>query len=217
MANTETTLTIETRDKVGTTASNAVRHAGKIPAVIYGHGDTAENVTVNEHAFTDLLHHAGRNGIVRLSGGAQHSQTALVRSVAYHPTSRRVLHVDFLRVSANESIAAELPIVTVGVARGIREAGGVMDVVTHQLEIEGPANAIPDQIEVDVSALSIHEHITAADVKLPDGFSMVTPSDTIVVSIEPSRTERDLEQAAAGPAAAAEPEVIGTASDAKPE
>jgi large subunit ribosomal protein L25 len=205
-------LSVEIRERVGTTGSNALRHAGKIPAVLYGHGVAPEHLAVDAHAFEELLHHGGRNAIVTLTGGAK-VETALVREVAIHPVSRKVIHADLLRVSADEAIATEIQVITVGVPRGVREDGGVMDVITHELEIEGPASKIPEHLEVNVEELGLHEHVTAADVKLPEGFKMLTPADTVVVGVEPSRTERDLEEAAAGPTEAAEPEVIG----AKPE
>ena len=205
----ELKLSTESRAKTGTTGSNALRRAGKIPVVLYGHGAAPEHVAVDAHAFEELLHHGGRNAIITLSGGTKRGETALVRAVQYHPVSRHILHADLQRVSARETITATLPVITAGVARGIRESGGVMDVVTHALEIEGPAGSIPEHIEVDVSELDLHDHVTAGDVTLPEGFKMVTPADAIVVAIEPSRTERDLEEAATGPAEAAEPEVIG--------
>lgn len=213
----ELKLSIESRAKTGTTGANALRRTGKIPVVLYGHGAAPEHVAVDAHAFEELLHHGGRNAIITLSGGAKRGETALVRAVQYHPVSRHVLHADLQRVSARETITATLPVVTTGVARGIREAGGVMDVVTHQLEIEGPAGSIPEHIEVDVSELGLHDHVTAGNVTLPEGFTMVTPADTIVVSVEPSRTERELEEASAGPAEAAEPQVIGGAPSADKE
>lgn len=215
MATKELKLSVETRAKVGTTGSNALRHAGKIPAVVYGHGAAPEHIALDAHAFDDLLHHGGRNAIVTLTGGEKRSETALIRVVQYHPVSHRVLHADLQRVSANETIGAKLAVVTVGVARGIKESGGVMDVVTHELEIEGPANAIPENIEIDVTELGLHEHILAGDVKLPSGFKMLTPADTTVVAVEPSRTERDLEEAAAGPGEAAEPQVIGAVPESE--
>jgi large subunit ribosomal protein L25 len=205
-------LTVEARDRLGTTGSNALRHTGKIPVVLYGHGVATEHLAIDAHAFEELLHHGGRNTIITLSGDGK-SETALVRDVAFNPVSRRIIHADLQRVSANEAIASKLAVVAIGVPRGVRELGGVMDVITRELEIEGPASRIPEHLEIDVEQLGIHEHVTAADVKLPDGFKMLTPGDTVVVAIEPSRTERDLEEAAAGPAEAAEPEVIG----AKPE
>jgi len=215
VATKELKLSVETRAKVGTTGSNALRHAGKIPAVVYGHGAAPEHIALDAHAFDDLLHHGGRNAIVTLTGGEKRSETALIRVVQYHPVSHRVLHADLQRVSANETIGAKLAVVTVGIARGIKESGGVMDVVTHELEIEGPANAIPENIEIDVTELGLHEHILAGDVKLPSGFKMLTPADTTVVAVEPSRTERDLEEAAAGPGEAAEPQVIGAVPESE--
>ena len=215
MASKELALAVEPRTAVGTTSSHALRRAGKIPAVLYGHGAAPQHLAMDARAFDDLLHHGGRHAIVTLTGGPR-KETALVRTVQYHPVSHRAIHADLQRVSADETITANLAVVTVGVARGIREAGGVMDVVTHELEIEGPANRIPEHLEVDVTNLGVHEHATAADVALPKGFTMRTAPDTIVVSIEPSRTERELEEAAAGPAPAPEPEVIG-AQEPPPE
>jgi len=208
----ELKLAVEPRARLGTTGANALRHAGKIPAVLYGHGVAPAHLALDAHAFEELLHKSGRNAIITLTGGSK-TETALVRDVALHPVSRRVLHADLQRVSADESIASELAVVTVGVPRGVREHGGVMDVVVHQLEIVGPASRIPENLEIDVEQLGIHEHVTAGDVKLPEGFKMVTPPETVVVVVEASRTERELEEAAAGPTEAAEPEVIG----AKPE
>jgi large subunit ribosomal protein L25 len=208
MATKDLKLAIEPRSKTGTTGAQGLRAEGKIPAVIYGHGTAPEHVAIDAHVFEDLLHHGGRTGMITLTGGAGKSETALVREIQRHPVSHKVLHADLLRVSANEAVSAERPIVTVGVARGVKDSGGVMDVITHALEIEGPANQIPEHLEVDVTELGLNEHITAGDVKLPAGFRLLTPADQTVVAIEASRTERDVEEAATGPVEAAEPVVI---------
>jgi large subunit ribosomal protein L25 len=205
----ELTLVIEPRRKLGTTGASALRREGKIPAVVYGHGAAPEHVAIDARAFNDLLHHGGRNAIVTLADGRKKGETALVRDVQIDPVSRHVIHADLLRVSADEAVSAKLHVVTIGVARGVREFGGVMDVVTHELEIEGPASRIPEHLEVDVSELGIHDHVNAGDIALPEGFTLLTSPDAIVVSIEPSRTERELEEAAAGPAEAVEPEIVG--------
>jgi large subunit ribosomal protein L25 len=84
-----------------------------------------------------------------------------------------------------------------------------MDVVTHELEVSGPASRIPEHLEVDVTPLGIHQHVTAGEIPLPAGFRLVTPPETLVVAIEPSRTARELEEAASPAEAAAEPQVIG--------
>ena len=209
MATKELKLSIETREKLGTTGAQSLRRHGKIPAVVYGHGTAAQHVAIDARAFDDILHHGGRNSIVTLSEGGKKGETALVRELQFDPVTRRVIHADLLRVSADEAVTVELQVVTVGTARGVREQGGVMDVLMHALELEGPANRIPEHLEIDVTELGIHEHINASDVKLPSGFTMVTPGDTVVVAIEASRTERELEEAAAGPTEAAEPQIVG--------
>jgi large subunit ribosomal protein L25 len=208
-------LSIETRQKLGTGGATALRRHGKIPAVLYGHGTAPQHVALDARAFDDILHHGGRNSIITLTDGAKKGETALVRELQLDPVTRRVIHADLLRVSADEAVTVELPVVTVGTPRGVREFGGVMDVLMHALEIEGPANRIPEHLEIDVSELGIHEHVTASQVKLPNGFTMITPADTLVVAIEPSRTERELEEAAAGPTEAAEPEIVGAETPAE--
>jgi large subunit ribosomal protein L25 len=212
----ELTLSVEPRAKLGTTGAKALRHAGKIPAVVYGHGDQPDHIALDAHAFEELLHHGGRNAIITLTEGRRKRQTALVRDLQLDPVSRRIVHADLQRVSADETISAWLPVVTVGTAEGVKSFGAVMDVIEHELEVEGPADRIPEHLEIDVTRLGVHEHATAGDVPLPDGFKLLTPPETIVVSIEPSRTARELEEAAPAAEEVAEPEVIG-AEPATPE
>ncbi|HET6275641.1 MAG TPA: 50S ribosomal protein L25 [Candidatus Cybelea sp.] len=209
MATKEFKLAVEQRAKLGTTGAQALRAAGKVPAVLYGHGAVPEHLALDAHAFDELLHRAGRNAIITLTDSGSKRQTVLVRQIQRHPVSRRVVHADLQRVSADETIDARLAIVTVGVAEGVRNAGAVMDVVTHELEVSGPASRIPEHLEVDVTPLGIHQHVTAGEIPLPAGFRLVTPPETLVVAIEPSRTARELEEAASPAEAAAEPQVIG--------
>jgi large subunit ribosomal protein L25 len=216
MPTKELTLPVERRTRLGTTGAKALRTAGKVPAVVYGHGDMPEHIAVDLHAFEELLHHGGRNAIVTLTDGGRKRQTALVRELQLDPVSRRIVHADLQRVSADEAISARLAIVTVGIAEGVRSFGAVMDVITHELEVEGPASRIPEHLEIDVSQLGVHDHVTAAEVALPKDFKLLTPPETIVVSIEPSRTARELEEAAPAAEEIAEPEVIG-AEPAPPE
>ena len=208
MASKEVQLAIEHREKLGTTGSNALRRVGKIPAIVYGHGTAADNIAFDAHAFEELLHHAGRNAIITLSDEKSKKQMAMVRELQTDPISRRIVHVDLQRVTANEAIVARLPVVTTGVADGVRNMGAVMDVIVHEIEIEGPANKIPENVEIDVTALGVHDHVTAGSIPLPAGFKLITPADTMIVTIEPSRTAQDLEEAAT-PAEQAEPQVIG--------
>lgn len=213
MATKERTLAVERREKLGTSGANALRHAGKIPAVLYGHGTDPLHLAFDERTFDELLHHGGRTGVITLTMAGKKADTALVRDIARNPVSRHIQHVDLQRVSEHEAVHAKLPLVTTGVARGVKDFGGVMDVLVHEIEVEGAVDELPDHLEVDVSDLGIHQHCTAADVKLPKGFKLLTSADTIVVSVEASKTAQHLEEAASGAGEQATPEVIG----AKPE
>ena len=202
-------LAFERRAKSGTTGAHALRAAGLLPAVLYGHGAPPQNIAIDAKAFDELLHRGGRNGIVTLTEPGQKSDTALVRDVQRNPVTRKIIHVDLQRVGEHESVRAKLPIVTVGVARGVKDSGGVMDVIMHEVEIEGPADQLPERLEIDVTALGIHEHVTAADIKIPHGITMITAADTTIVSIEASRTAQQVEDATVAPVEQLQPEVIG--------
>lgn len=210
MATKDLRLAIERREKSGTTGAHALRALGKLPAVLYGHGAPPQNIAFDAKMFDELLHRGGRNGIFTLTEAGQKSDTALVREVQRNPVTRKIIHVDLQRVGEHESVRAKLPIVTIGVARGVKDSGGVMDVIAHEIEIEGPADQLPERIEVDVTELGINEHVTAADVKIPNGFTLVTAADATIVAIEASRTAQQVEEAATvSPAEQLQPEVIG--------
>jgi len=200
MASTSDKLAVETRTATGTTAAKALRHEGKIPAVLFGHGATPQALVLDAKAFDELLHAGGRNHLLNLTIDGKPGETALVRDVQRDPITRRVVHADFQRVGATETISASLPVVTVGVASGVKLDGGVMEVHVHALDVTGPANALPDHIEIDVSALGIHDHITAADIKLPEKIVLDIDSSTVVVSVAPPRTEQEAEVTPATPA-----------------
>jgi large subunit ribosomal protein L25 len=203
-------LAIERRDGGGTGKSKALRHAGKVPGVVYGHGSN-QLISVDRRALDDLLHRGGRTGLIELQIGGKRFDTALVREIQIDPVSRKTIHVDLQRVTATEKVHASVPVVTIGTPDGVRNFGGVMDVIVHELEIEGPANKLPDHLEVDVYNLGIHEHVSASDVKLPAGFKLLTNPEMIVVTVEASKTARALEEAevAAVVPEQVQPELIG--------
>ena len=134
--------------------------------------------------------HGGRRRqllTITIDGGT--TDTALVRNVQRDPISRRVIHADLQRVGRSEAISSAVPIIAIGTPAGVREFGGVLDIVAHEIEITGPADKIPEHLEVNVTNLGIRDHATAADVKLPPGFKLDTPADTVIVSVEPPRTQ----------------------------
>lgn len=207
------TLSVQTRPQAGTTAANRLRKTGRFPAVLFGHGATPLSISLDAKAFVELLHAGGKNKLLSLTIDGKGGDTALIRDVQRDPITRRIIHADLQRVSATEMVGASLPIVTVGVAEGVRNAGAVMDVIVHTLDVEGPANAIPPNIEVDVSELGLHQHLAAGDVKLPPNFKLRIDPSTILISIEPSRTEQQMAEAAV---ASPEPVEVPTVAETAP-
>jgi large subunit ribosomal protein L25 len=207
MATTNIALAVRTRAKTGSTAAAAVRKAGKVPAVLFGHGSPPLAIEIDARPFDELLHAGGKNHLLEITLDGSLKDTALIREVQRDPITRRVVHADLQRVGATEEITASLPLITVGVAAGVKDAGGVMDVVLHAVEVTGPANALPASLEADVSGLGVHEHFTAGDLKLPAGIKLAVDAATILISIEPSRTEAAQAAAEGGPAAAEVPTV----------
>ena len=212
MAN-QLSLTIERREGGTTGKAKALRAQGKVPGVLYGHG-SSESIAIERRALDDILHHGGRTGLIQLSLGGKKIDTALVREVQIDPVSRKPIHIDLQRVSANETVHARLPLVMVGSPDGVRNMGGVMDVIMHDIEVEGPANKLPERLEVNVEDLGIHEHVNAGDIKLPEGLKLLTSAESTVVTVEPSKTAHALEEAEAEAGAGAiaeqpQPELVG--------
>ncbi len=208
MASKEQTLPIEQRERTGTSDAHRLRAAGKIPGVLYGHGAAPLHLAFDAKTFNDLATHGGTHGVITLTLNGKKSDTAMVREIQRHPVTHKVEHVDLQRVSAHEAVRAKAPVTTVGVPRGVRDFGGVMDVLVHEIEIEGPVDELPDHVEIDVSELGIHQHATAGEIKLGKNIKLLTPPDTIVVSVDASKTARLLEEAGE-PAVEAQPELIG--------
>ncbi len=207
---------MERRSRVGTSGARSLRGAGKVPLVLYGHGSEPESLAADGRAFEELLQHGGRSGMITLTDNGTTKDTALVRAIQRDPVSHRIIHADLLRVSAHESVRTSVRVVPVGTAHGVRDFGGVMDVLVHEIEIEGPVDSLPSQLDVDVRELGIHEHVVASDIALPNGFTLLTSADTVIIAIEPSRTAHELEEAATAPVEAVQPEVIGEAEKEQP-
>jgi large subunit ribosomal protein L25 len=197
---TTETLLVESRELVGTTSARALRRAGKVPGVLFGHGAPPRAIAIESKTLAELLHRGGKNHLLTIAIDGV-TDTAMLRSVERDALSHELISVDLQRIGASEEIAAALPIVAVGVSPGVRDLFGVLDVLIHTLEVSGPADRIPDHIDVDVSGLGLREHLTAGQVPLPAGFTLVTPADTLVVTVEPPRTITETEETAAPSAA----------------
>jgi large subunit ribosomal protein L25 len=196
------TLAAEARDRAGKGASRAVRREGRVPAVIYGNKESAVAIHVEEKRLVKLLHTGHfMNSVVEIEVDGKTHRT-LPRDVQFHPVTDRPIHVDFLRLSANATITVNVPVrfENEAASPGLKR-GGVLNVVRHEIEVKAPADAIPDDILVDVTGFDVGDSIHISAVKLPKGVTPVIDRDfTIATIAAPSglKSQEAAEDAAEG-------------------
>jgi len=201
------------RAGLGKGGARKARAAGQIPGVLYGRGEAPVPVAVVGREFQGALRsHKGANAIVNLRlDGAEY--TALVRDAQYDPLSRALVHLDFQRISLTESIEIAVVLRPVGLAAGVKDGAGILEMIVRELQVRCLPTAIPEAIEVDVSALNIGDSVHVRDLKA-EGITILTDPDvTIATVVAPTVEEAPAPAEGAVPAeaapAAAEPEVVG--------
>lgn len=220
----ENVLSAETRSETGKGPNRRLRVSGKIPAVIYGKSRDAQSVTLDPKALETLLHKsgAGLNTLIDLSVSGR-TDTVLVKELQRHPVHGSYVHVDFFKVDLTQKITVSVPIHFIGKARGV-EFGGILDHPLRELEVECLPRAIPEFVEVDVSALEVGQAIHVSEVRLPEGVEVKTDPTLPVASVvlpaaevEATPVETVVEgEVAEGAEAAAVPAEAGPAKG-KPE
>ena len=179
----ENPLSAEARSDTGKGANRKLRVAGKIPAVVYGKGRPSQSVVLDPHALETLLQKsgAGLNTLIDLSVAGK-TDTVLVKELQRHPVTGRPLHVDFFQLDLTQKITVSVPIHFTGKARGV-EFGGILDHPLREIEVECLPRAIPEFIEVDVSALDVGHSIHVSELRLPEGVEVKTDASLPVASV----------------------------------
>jgi len=196
-------ITAHRREAVGKGAARRLRRRGLVPAILYGAGQDPLPLALSPQEVHRLVGTGGRALVhVKLDG---ESRAALVRDLQVDPVRESLLHVDLQAIRMDEEITVEVPIHVVGEAAGVREQGGILSVLLRTVEVACLPGLIPDRLDVDVSHLRIHDTVTVADLRLPEGVRVTLPPGQALVTVSPPTAE-----AAAAPAAApaAEPEVL---------
>jgi len=163
-------LVAELRAKAGKGASRAIRREGRVPAVIYGAGEAATTIHIEEKLLVRQLHTGHfMSAVVELELDGTTIRT-LPRDVAFHPVSDRPIHVDFLRLSGSELVTVTVPVHFVGQDESSAiKAGAMLNIVAHELKLDCPSDNILDEVTVNVSGLAIGASIHIGDVALPAG------------------------------------------------
>ncbi|MGH7474816.1 MAG: 50S ribosomal protein L25/general stress protein Ctc [Longimicrobiales bacterium] len=187
MANTAT-LQATLREERGKGGARRLRRAGRVPAVIYGHGEETRALSLDAHELEVLFSHISiENTIIELAvDGAKTRKAAplraLVREVQRHPYRGEVIHVDFYQLHAGEKVDVEVPIHVKGTAAGVK-LGGLLQQSMHDLSIRCLPEDIPAAIEVDVSALEIGDSIHVSELAVPEGVEVEVDLERTVCSV----------------------------------
>ncbi|MCI0620046.1 50S ribosomal protein L25 [Candidatus Wolfebacteria bacterium] len=169
----------------------AVRKKGGIPAVFYGRKEESTPVVVSEKEFEQIWHEAGESSILSLEGVGE-AKEALIQEVTTHPVSGKPIHADFYVIEKGKTLEVEVPLNFIGMAPAVKNLGGTLVKVLHELEIEALPKDLPREIDVDVSGLAeLDSHLTIKDLPLPPGVKALADSDDIVVSIAAPKEEEE--------------------------
>lgn len=170
-----------------------LRKEGKIPAVYYGRKEKSTPILISKVEFSKIWKQAGESSIVSLKGkGLEHD--ALIKEVDLDPVSSVFRHVDFYVVEKGKKLEVSIPLVFVGVSSAVKDLGGILIKVMHELKIEAIPKDLPHKIEIDISSLvAFDSRITAKDLVLPSGVSLAIGPDEVVASVTQQVEEKEEE------------------------
>jgi large subunit ribosomal protein L25 len=178
------TVKAERRSSAGTGAARKLRQAGLVPAVVYGSGRNTESISLNLADLEKVLQGTSGSTVIELSVDGVPLR-ALIREIQRHPTRKTIWHVDFLEIHAGEKITLNVPLALVGTPEGVRNAGGVLEQFLREIEVEVLPRHIPENFEVDVSALEIGHSLHVSDISVENAEILAEASQTICTVVPP--------------------------------
>jgi large subunit ribosomal protein L25 len=194
-AHASNNLTAEVRTKTGKGASRQARRDGKVPAVLYGHGADPQHLTLPAREFSAVLRNFGTNAVLTLDIDGTEA-LALPKAIEIHPIRRNIQHVDLIIVRRGERVTVEIQVVVEG------DAGPdtLVNQESNTIEIESDAMSIPESLTLSVEGIAAGTQFLASQVPLPDGVTLISDPELLVVNVINAPTAEDLESEGAGDA-----------------
>ena len=186
-------LTASVRTETGKGASRRARREGRVPAVLYGHGTDPRHLELDGHDFAAVLRNAGTNALLTLDIDGE-EQLALPKALDIHPIRRTITHAALIVVRRGEKVTVEVNVVVEGEAA----PGTLVTQDANTIEIEADPTSIPQQFTVSVEGAEEGTQITAGDIALPAGVSLVSDAEMLVVNVVEAPSEEELEAEGAG-------------------
>jgi large subunit ribosomal protein L25 len=186
----EIILGVESRNERGKGAARRLRQTGKVPGVFYGPKSSAMPVAVDRKDFAAHVANLEGSHLIRFESATADLQrrVALVREVQHHPVTGGILHVDFYEVDLTQRLTVTVPLHFVGKAKGIAD-GGILQPILREMEVECLPADIPQYIEVDVTALAIHDAVHLDEVPMPPNVTAIVETNEAVVTVLPPTVE----------------------------
>lgn len=185
----EVRLAAELRTEFGKGAARRTRRAGKIPAVLYGHGTEPKHVALPALEFARVVREHGRNAVLTLELNGDGSELALTKTVTTHPLKNYIEHVDLLVVRRGEKVVVDVPVVITGEPA----ASTLVTQDASTLSVSAEALHIPDHFEVSVEGLGAGTQVLAGQVSLPEGVDLQTDPEALVVNVVSAPTAEEME------------------------
>jgi large subunit ribosomal protein L25 len=198
----EVRIAAEPRTEFGKGPARRTRRAGRVPAVLYGHGTEPRHISLPGHELMLALKSA--NVLLRLQGLDGGEELALPKDVQRDPLKGFLEHVDLLVVKSGEKVTVDVPVVV----SGDIAPDGMLDQQLVSISLEAEATHIPQSVEVDIEGMTVGTQVFAKDLKLPQGSTLDADDDALVLHVVAAPTAEDLEAEIAGEGEVAEPEVI---------
>ncbi|MEA2608354.1 MAG: large subunit ribosomal protein [Chloroflexota bacterium] len=209
MSTARATLAAEHREVTGKKVAQ-LRHAGRLPAVVYGHGIESASISIDTHEFEQLRRHTGPNALVDLSVDGKKAQPVLVHGIQVHPVNRRPLHVDLFVVRMTEELTVDVPLVATGEAPAVALHGGTLLHPMESVRVRALPDHLPQLIEYSVASIADFDTtIHVRDLVVPADVTLLTDGDEIIAKVQPPRVEEEpivAAEAAEGEAEGAEEE-----------
>lgn len=185
-------ISIDLRAGTGKGVARKLRAQGMAPGVVYGKGIEPVPVIVNsKELLAAIAGEGGRNNLIRLQGGGSlDGGTAIVADVQKTALKGELVHVDLHKIDLADLVHVKVQIAVVGTAAGVKE-GGLLEVVTHSLDIECLPGAIPEHLEVDVTTLAIGQSFHVSDLVLPEGVKALDDAKMTIASVHGRAKEQE--------------------------
>ncbi len=181
-------LTVDKREMQGKLGSKNLRNNKMIPGVYYSYDSTNILFQISESEIRNAIQSQANIFTVNVGGKLQN---VIFKSVQYHPVTEKIIHIDLYGVDMNKPISMKIPVSFTGTPSGVQNEGGVLITSLNEVEISCLPSDLPDQIEVDISSVGLGENLQASEIDLDDRLTLVTPSDSSLVSVTHAAVEEE--------------------------